>query len=670
MAPPGNRKKPYQRVYPVNSDPSLTATWARTTQQNRQFIWFTWNNNRRNNDPPLQRVDPPPEFNLGVTYRPPFNKLTNTRPSSDSITYDSWRSNVRATEPQSRPRIEQLFQNQLNQQAAREEHLLNTIEANTISPEEQQEVNDILAQFQSNGGSISSADFDNADGAGGSGVTPATQEESPPTEATNDQQLVLYEPNGDTVMSEPTNSAQPPSKRKRGEVGGSDGGFDNASGPISSLPKGGYRAAGGLLTYTKCHTMKSWGVPYINVPVSTLRGGANCVTTPLMYIPWEYACFYLSYDEFKLVPAGSYVDSVSISVMQTVAQTGYPTGGTTASVATTNHPKVLCVGKDLDAKCRGGINRRLVLSSNMIPSLATDPSVDGFLTDFVSKQYGTDQTVAAANIVVPGCAHRIPFVNTCHYLIYQPNRAQAIARGFFTDTAGVITDNSSPGYEFFQNYITEVNATDTTWSPIDTMTYKFESAPIGARFEPLEIYTNDFIQATGNSAYYNNKRGVKNVSPNLYLEIAETFVSSTEQDVKLVTYKSAPMEKGAYYGTGDAAGKPARQPSYHIGLRAIDKNDPTNTSSRSSQFVQANISFEITATMTIRTPPYPNRFTLPKFYNVSLENAPQTVSGAPEYVDPVVTFGLIHETPTPPPADSVDAREGNSRPRRDLPRVV
>lgn len=666
MAPPRSRKKPYQRVYPVNSDPSLTATWARTSHANRQFIWFTWNNNRRNNDPVLQRVDPPPEYNLGVTYRPPVNTRTGTRPSSDSITYEDWRNNIRATEPQSRPHIEQLFQNQLAQQAAREEHLLNTIEANTISPQEQQEINDILAQFQFTGGSISSADFDNADGAGGSGVTPPTQQQPPPT-SSPDVQVVDSE--GDVEMADPTPAAQPPAKKRRGDVGGSDGGFDNASGPVSVLPKGGYRTSGGSLTYTKCHTFKSWGVPYINLPIATLRGGANCVTTPLMYIPWEYACFYLSPEEFELIPAGSYIDSVSISIMQTVAQTGYPTGGTTASVATTNHPKVLVVGKDLEAKCRGGVNRRLVLNANMIPSLSTTPSVDAFLTDFISKQYGTDQTTLAASIVIPGCAHRIPFINTCHWLIYQPNRAQAILRGFFKDTGGVITENASPGYEFFQNYITEVNATDTTWSPIDSMSYKFKSAPIGTRYSNLEIVTDDFSQATGNSQYYNNKRVVKGGNPNTFLEIGEGFVTSSEENLKTVTYRTAPMEKGAYYGTGDAPGKPARQPSYHIGLRAIDKNDPTSTSSRSTQFVQANISFEITATMIVRTPTYPNRFMRPKTYNVSLENAPQTIPGAPVYIDPVVTWGLTDHSDAVPPPDRIDAMEDNGRPRRDLPRV-
>lgn len=654
--PPPRARKPYERVYAANMDPSQTAMWERASIANRNFIWYSWNNNRRNSKVPLQRVDPPPGSGINVTFAPPTNRRTGTRPSSDSITYQDWRDRVRNTEPQVGPLIE-AFQNQRNQQRAREDHLLNTIEANTVTPEEQNEINDIVAQYEAAyGGSISVADFDNADGAGGSG----TQQQAPPTHT--------VDTDGDTEMAAAAETAPPPAKKRRGDVAGSDGGFDSAQGPMSILPIGGYKSTNGILKFTKIHSMKSWAVPYWNLSVSTLRGGANCVTTPLMFIPWQYACFYLSPEEFDLIPAGSYVDSVSISVMQTVAQTGYPTGGTTASVATTNHPKVLCVAKDLEAKNRGGVNRRLAFTANMIPSLAPTATVESFLDDFIAKQYGTDQTAQSASVVVPGCAHRIPYINNCHWLIYQPNRAQAIARGFFVDGTP-ITANNCPGYEYFANYITEVNANDTTWAPIDTMSYKFQSAPIGERFENMEIATDDFSQATGNSQYYNNKRLVKGMASNAYTEISEEFVGSTEQNIKLVTYKSAPMEYGAYYGTGDAPGKPARQPSYHIGMRSIDKNDPTAGTSRSTTFVQANIQFEITATMTIRLPSYPNRFVRPKFYNVSLENTPQTIPGYPQYVDPVTSFGLYDETSTAPSKDAADRSADGSRPRRSLPHV-
>ena len=109
------------------------------------------------------------------------------------------------------------------------------------------------------------------------------------------------------------------------------------------------------------------------------------------------------------------------------------------------------------------------------------------------------------------------------------------------------------------------------------------------------------------------------------------------------------MEKGAYYVRGDSAGKPSRQPTYYIGMRAIDKNDPIGNSSRASTFVQANIEFEIEASMVINLPSYPNRFVKPKYYNTSIENAAQGIGAYPDYSRTnFITFGLQNDNATAP----------------------
>ena len=108
-----------------------------------------------------------------------------------------------------------------------------------------------------------------------------------------------------------------------------------------------------------------------------------------------------------------------------------------------------------------------------------------------------------------------------------------------------------------------------------------------------------------------------------------------------MTYKSAPIEKGSYFVKGDATRKPTRQPSVHIGMRAIDKQSPEDMSSRASSFVQAFIEFEIEATLEITLPQYPNRFTRPGQYNVSQENCPAGVGAYPQFDgERFVTFGL------------------------------
>jgi hypothetical protein len=369
--------------------------------------------------------------------------------------------------------------------------------------------------------------------------------------------------------------------------------------------------------------------------------------------------------------------------MQTVASTSYPTGATTSTIATTNHPKVLCIGKDLEAKCRGGFDRTVTLTADMIPT-ATGSFVT-FINDFVDKQYGTDQTAADGETVVPGAAHKIPFYNFCHWFIYQPNYAQAKARNFFQDDGGTpptITTNNAPGFEYFQNYITEINSNDTTWDHVDRMSYKFENAPIGAQYPQIEILTDSNSQSTGNAVYYNAKRNITGMAINGNTAITESIVPSTRSTIPIVTYKTAPMEQGSYFVRGDKAGKPSRQPTYHIGMRAIDKLDPTMTSTRASTFVQANIEFEITATMIVNLPSYPNRFVKPKFYNTSIENAVQGIGAYPAFIDRYATFGLLNESANAPAVSAIDqqaeeATEDNLvikpqrlRPRRSLPSIA
>ena len=117
-------------------------------------------------------------------------------------------------------------------------------------------------------------------------------------------------------------------------------------------------------------------------------------------------------------------------------------------------------------------------------------------------------------------------------------------------------------------------------------------------------------------------------------------------------------------------------------MRAIDKNDPIGNSSRASTFVQANIEFEIEASMVINLPSYPNRFVKPKYYNTSIENAAQGIGTYPDYSRTnFITFGLQNDNANAPTVSAVDqtgsedteddivTRPRNMRPRRNLPQV-
>ncbi len=591
--------------YPADVDPLKSPWWRMDIKkENKMYIWNAWNQSRMKKG--LVRVDPPLRF-YDTTFRPRIDKKTGVRPSSESISYGEFISRNRG---QSGPLIDAF---------------------NKTPP-----VTPPIAHAMSS----SEESIDES----GSTLT--------------DQDPVLEPPPTEDVPMAST-SGEPAPKRVRQDLEisethsgyekttSSDGGFDSAQGPMSVLPTGGYSTNGGSMTLTKVHRMKSWAIPYWNITDATTRGGSNLVTTPLMKIPWDRFAFYGSPEEFALIPAGSYVKDVSIQVYQIVAQTSFTTGGASSTVAVTNHPKILCVGKDLEAKCRGGVDRLLTLTSDMIPSITSNATVKDFMKDFVAKQYGTDQTAVDTAVVVPGAAHKIPFYNKCHFCIYQPTLAQAQARG--------ITADHAMGFEYFQNMISESNANDTAWAPIDSMHYTFSKAPIGDRYKPFEILTSSVDQAVGSASYYNMKRNIAGINANV--AITESMVDSdfTRAGTHLVTYKSAPMEKGAYITTGDAAGTPARQPSYHIGMRAVDKLGPETDDSRATAFVNASIEFEIRATINITCPSYPNRFTRPKYYNTSVENVAGAISNWPGYIDPIITFGLPDESAIAPAVSAVDA---------------
>lgn len=671
--------------YPVDKDPRKHADFPKrheySTGQyvNRvRYIWDQWNRARQNRG--LPRVDPPKRLGIETTMRPPLNKKTGQRPNNQSITFREWQDR---NSGKAGPLIE-AFKAGRNVGSTTIRTLLDHATFEEIPESERMEIEAILRDIDS--GSISIADFDNTDGAGPSNAPQYEAPQDGDMANTRGQKRQNDEEQGGgptPPQPSPVEAVGAAAASGTGHNSGSDGGFDSAQGPVSFLPKGGYQAKGGMMKFKKVHRMKSWAIPYWNLSSATYQSGSNLVTTPLAKIPWEYAFFYLSPEEFNLLPAGSYIDSVHIKVMQTVASTGYPTGGTTASIATTNHPKVLIVAKDLESKCRGGTDRSLDLTNEMIPALKSpDETAKVTFDNFIIQQYGTDQTVKDADVIVPGACHKIPFYNPLHWCIYQPNRVQALAREFFSETTpGVVATNNSPGFEYFQNYVTELNSNDTTWDFVDSMSYKFENAPIGIQYQQLEILTDKFTQSTGSSIYFNAKRNVTNAKPGGDLTFTETFVGSTRNTLPMVTYKSAPMEFGSYFVRGDKAGKPSRQPTFHIGMRAIDKLDPSVNIYRASTFVQANIEFEIEATMYVNLPAYPNRFVKPKYFNTSIENAVMGINAYPAHTfdSKFVTFGLFNEETTAPIRAAVDAEDCEpneenvnlipGRSRRTLPNI-
>ena len=222
--------------YPADRDPTRNPDFPNGKIQ-RTYVWDQWNRARQNRG--LPRVDPPRKLGIAVTMRPPKNSRTGDRPSNESISYNEWRNRDRG---RSGPLIDG-FNRQREQQNARNDFLLNTVEASDMSVEEQEEVHDILRQVES--GSIPVSDSNMSGGGvkrgGGPQGGPSSAPPNPATEAR-------------------ATAAAGTSANK-----GSDGGFDSAQGPESFLPTGGYRSSGGTMSFTKVHRMKSFAIPYVNM---------------------------------------------------------------------------------------------------------------------------------------------------------------------------------------------------------------------------------------------------------------------------------------------------------------------------------------------------------------------------------------------------------------------
>nr|QOD39559.1 VP [uncultured densovirus] len=653
--------------YPVNRDPRKHPDFPKRSDHTPgvfrsrvAYIWDAWNRTRQNHG--LPRVDPPRRLGIETTMRPPRQRDGTRRPNS-SIAFHEWE---RRNSQQAGPLIDG-FNRQRELGNAQNDHLLNTVVADDLSPNELAEVEDIIRQAE--GGSISVADFDNRDGAGPSGSVSSTSSTTPPsTTQGNTTESAVMDTRGTKRqrVDGPTSTPAPASADGTGHNSASDGGFDSAQGPMSTLYKGGYRVEAGMMSFTKVHRIKCPAIPFWKI-ADTSRAGSILTATPLCELPWNRMYFYMSQEEFDLIPAGSYVKSCNMKVMQLVAQTGYPTGGTESSTATTNHPKILCYADDLEGKSRGVLTKKVTLNANMVPTAVTAPNP----TDFILKQYGSTQSDADVDYVAAGCAYDIPFYTNNVACIYQPNRAQAKVRGFFTENTEdppEITANYSVGQEVLRNMIVQINSNDTTWDSVVERSYNFNHAPIGEQFPVTEICTDEFNSTVGNMHNYNQQRVVTNTNINSDIDYDVNDVSSTRNTIPYVTYRSSTIEKGAYVAKSISSGKPSRQPSFHIGMRAIDKYDPLKNESRASTFVQANIEFCVQVTINIQLPAYPNRFLRPTRYTTTIENA---ILGNQRYPNDsgnntLVTFGLYGDKSTAPTRDAVDD-DSNKRPKRSLP---
>lgn len=463
-------------------------------------------------------------------------------------------------------------------------------------------------------------------------LTPSTTPRSQPTPANIPSTTATMV---NTRANPPAMDVDPPAASSdKGHNATSDGGFDSAQGPDTYIKRPDYTYRGGSMSFKKIHHMKSFALPF----TKKVEGGAQWTVTPLTEIPWQYMYFYMSQDEFNRIPAGSYVNSCKISIQVVAASTGFVSGGTESELATFQHPKIGMLGLDLPQKLRGGTTRTVNFGANLKPMSTANGNNRA---DFILKQYGVDQAnvnwdMEDDNLApLPGTAFPIVYNKRDYFCVYQPSLATAVTQGF---TAAV-----APGYEVLNSAITQFNLNDRMWDSVFEREYRFESAPIGARYRPLEIAVADQQQTLGKTDYYNMQRNITNTGPSGAggnLTFGSTLVGTTYNQIKLVDYAGTEIEKGGMNRRGATMTKPARQPSVHFGIKQIPKLQAGTDNTRADDFVFADCYFVVTAEMDIQCNNYPNRFVLPKAFNVSIENAETGIALNSSAADSIVTFGL------------------------------
>ena len=525
--------------------PKANASTTGVYKNRVRYVWDAWNRARTRQN--LPRVGLPSDLAwIGTTNRPPLasGRPESQRPTNDHISFEEWSSrNAGDRGPLIDGFNRQREQQEVRNVANNADFLDNIEEAREVDSDEAMEINNAIEQANNEGNS-----------------SPSTEDEPvPSTSADSNMPMNSKRPRADAEV--PADAGAGPSLSK-----GADGGFDSTTGPDFQTFQGGYSCTAGHMTFSKIHEITVEAIPFTKKTSAIIGGGANLTVTPLARIDWDRPYYYLSEEEFNIIPDGSYFKDCRIDIMAVTYPTGYPVGDTTATVSQTGNSKRIMAALDLERKNRGGIDVLVdKLTSTMVPETITT-NVSSQEDDFISRQYGSDMSAQTQNdIVVAGCATDIPYRLRKYWAIYEPNFEQAIARKFITTDGGtppVIDINNSPGQEYFRNYYKSINADAFVWNSqvlnyligVPDVAYTFTSAPIGNQFPQMEILTDNITNQAIGSANQNHNflRNVSGLEPGGNLTITEGVVPSQSAAIPVVKYKGF-IEQGATFVKGDFA---------------------------------------------------------------------------------------------------------------------
>lgn len=236
------------------------------------------------------------------------------------------------------------------------------------------------------------------------------------------------------------------------------GGNGNEGGPRDApLPHPRSLVHSHIRYYSKMHKILTYGVAYNNINVVNVLPPftTNYISTPLVYIPWDWLFWYINDSEFALLPQGSSLNRCKVTIVQRNVRVAFPTNSTSNNLATLNQNKdvITAVGLNKKVDSRPVRYTGFELTQPMIPN-ALEPWAIAHYQNLKDEMYGT---TANLGTVVPRHQMGMPMqLPTYLALIYQRPEA-----------AGDPQD----GWECLQCHYSDVDADATSGSEILSQEY-------------------------------------------------------------------------------------------------------------------------------------------------------------------------------------------------------
>lgn len=493
------------------------------------------------------------------------------------------------------------------QQEERREPELEEDHEPTVSPEEQQAINDFDLSLLDSSQEETSQDpigFDFNNDLGD-------------IQADLDSMAEVSSSAGTTKRQQSDQRGAPAKRRAMGSnlpgtAGGQGGPMGENSQSIEEIPRPINLRHTQLRHYKKVHRFLTFGLAY--KPIVKARTGTPpyndvFMITSMAEIPWDRVFMYLNPSEYELLPPGARVKHVSCSVKSENIRVAFPTNSSDSGLATLNQNKFIRIGKGLLQKTQS-VNVKPTQFNATQPMITTaiDEMSNNDLTaygEYVANFYGVPNNQTGSNSFLtqtPRHQFGIPWVLQYYYAPVSQD-----------------TDPSRSGWEDIQSVLEEINVD----GPPGTICH-MEYNPGMALLKPAirSIWTGVPSSANGTSKVTVPHGSGNTQARTLEIGITEGLVdtvSEIDKDYRQALINSLvsridDAQRNAWGIMPEFRGK--TQPTLHVGVMpvpALTSNAISNSITNSS-FTDTQAYFEVTCNMTVECE-YPTKRPLAMFPN-------------------------------------------------------